>query len=68
MTEPAAFYHNYVFKKEDLDRATFKNDIWFKLKTLFYPTYVQISDNYAWKYKIINHQYYFLGYEKWGEA
>ena len=43
------FYSNHVFKKIDIDRAIIK---WWQYPLLwFIPTYVQISDGYAFKFK-----------------
>ena len=59
------FYSNHLFNREQLKRAMFSRWNWFWL--WLYPTYVQISDEYAWKYKIVNGAYWFIGSEMLGE-
>jgi len=53
------FYDNHVFNKLDVERAVFSkwNWVWLWL----YPTYVQISEGYVWKYKIVNGEYWLTG-------
>ena len=54
------FYYNYVFKDEDANRPIIEN---WKLRypfLLFATTYVQISDNYVFYFKIWKNEYYLL--------
>ena len=53
------FYSNHVFKDVDIDRCklTFSD----KLRTLFHPMYVQISEGYVFNFKIVGGHYYLFG-------
>ena len=56
--ESNPFYSNHVFNREDLNRAIFSkwNWVWLWL----YPSYVQISEGYVFKYKIVNAEYWLI--------
>ena len=59
------FYYNYVFKDFDINRI--KISKWQYPLLWFLPTYVQLTLNYAIKYKVWGGRYYVMGFEKWGE-
>ena len=57
------FYHNYLFKKEDLERSKIDKP-WYIWPWLFLlPTWVQINDGYAFFYKQYGNQYFIVGHE-----
>jgi hypothetical protein len=56
------FYHNYVFKKFDLERVIIKK--WKYPFLFFLRTYVQIQDGYVFKYKQWRNKYYLMGTEE----
>lgn len=60
------FYSNHVFKKIDIDRAIIK---WWQYPLLwFIPTYVQISDGYAFKFKRTpDGRVWIMGFDKLGQ-
>lgn len=56
------FYNNYLFSGHDLKKVIFNKKHW--LWIWIFPTFTQISEGYAWHYKIINGAYWFIKYEK----
>jgi hypothetical protein len=56
------FYDNHLFTNFDLDRCTFSK--WHRLWLWLYPTKVQISDGYAWYFKVVNGSYWLIKEEK----
>jgi len=52
------FYHNYVFTKCDLKRATIK---WWEYPILWVlPTYVQLNDGYEFYFKHFGERIYLM--------
>jgi len=59
------FYNNHVFSQEDIKRVTLKLNLLERISLFFKPTFCQVSEGYAWKYKIgKGGVYYLLKYEK----
>lgn len=60
------FYNNYLFTKEDLNRALIK---WWEYPFLFFlTTYVQINEGYVWYYKTFRGRIYYIKSEPIAEA
>jgi len=60
------FYHNYVFRDFDINRV--KIPKWQYPFLWFLPTYVQLTENYAIKYKQWHNRYFIVGFEEWPET
>lgn len=46
------FYDNHIFSRKDIERAMLKLNWLQRLILFFAPTFVQVSDGYAWYFKI----------------
>lgn len=60
------FYHNYIFNDFDINR--FKISKWDYPILFFLRTYVQLTENYAIKYKVWRNQYFVVGFERWPDT
>ena len=52
------FFHNYVFSDKDLKRLTWS--YWKYPHLLFYPTFVQMSEDGVVRYKQRGNQYFLI--------
>ena len=57
------FIHNYVFKDFDINRMTYSK--WEYPFLFLLPTYVQLTENYAIKYKQWKNKYFIVGFKEW---